>query len=391
MEKSNDNSSASIRLDSSYLTEKYRKEWEERRRLSREQEIEEQKRIISELEKEKDRQTTEFINQYSPSRIEAELNEYIMDQCDLTRAVSDFLYYQALRYKYPHIHSWPLLICGPSGSGKTEVWRVAKKLYSEFFRIKIINAANITSDGWSGSNKLANYLTREASNSILVLDKANKMMNPRYSISNVNVSADLQAEFLKVIEENEYLVSSKIGNDYVIKNLGVVFIGAFERIRKDKTQPISQSIGFESQKTEQPEYCGITETDLLEYGVIPELLGRISVITNTKPIGVEQCLKIVRNSKSGLAEIAELLETYGINAWKDLPDKVIIEMIKNSDIEKFGVRTVLSKMETVMLQGIRENGLTILANSVEHAVYSFSSAFSSCSLPINILMPSVLS
>lgn len=55
MEKSNDNSSASIRLDSSYLTEKYRKEWEERRRLSREQEIEEQKRIISELETEKDR------------------------------------------------------------------------------------------------------------------------------------------------------------------------------------------------------------------------------------------------------------------------------------------------------------------------------------------------
>lgn len=61
MEKSNDNSSASIRLDSSYLTEKYRKEWEERRRLSREQEIEEQKRIISELETEKDRQITEFI------------------------------------------------------------------------------------------------------------------------------------------------------------------------------------------------------------------------------------------------------------------------------------------------------------------------------------------
>lgn len=83
MEKSNDNSSASIRLDSSYLTEKYRKEWEERRRLSREQEIEEQKRIISELETEKDKQTTEFINQYSPSRIEAELNEYIMDQCNL--------------------------------------------------------------------------------------------------------------------------------------------------------------------------------------------------------------------------------------------------------------------------------------------------------------------
>ena len=43
MEKSNDNSSASIRLDSSYLTEKYRKEWEERRRLAKEKAAEQER------------------------------------------------------------------------------------------------------------------------------------------------------------------------------------------------------------------------------------------------------------------------------------------------------------------------------------------------------------
>ena len=355
MKKSTDSTNISSSGSSVYTN--YREEWEKRRKLEKEKEIEEQKRVLREMEEEKKGKIIKFLKEYPPSRIEAELNEYIIDQPNLTKAVSDFLYYQALRYKFPDLPSRPLLICGPSGSGKTEVWRVAKKLYSEIFRITFINAANITSDGWSGTNKLANYLTCSASHSILVFDEFDKCASPRYSIGSVNTSADMQSEFLKVIEDNEYIVKGKSDVEYIIKNLGVVFIGAFEGIREEKTQTVGQAIGFGSQPPEQPKYHGINRTDLVEFGVLPELLGRIAVVVNTRPISEEQCLKIVRNSKSRLTVISDLLAENGIDAWKDLSDEVIIRMIKKADIGKFGFRSVLSKIETIMLQNIHECGL----------------------------------
>lgn len=329
----------------SYLSEK------------RKRETEELKKKLKEQEDARLRRAEKFLTNHPPSRIEAELNEYIIDQPSLTKNVADFLYYHVLRFKYPYLPSRPILICGPSGSGKTEVWRVVKKLYSDIAQITIINSSTITSDGWSGSNKLAHYLSRDASYSILVFDEVDKLCSPRYSVGGVNVSADLQSEFLKVIEENEYAIRSRTDIDYTIKNLGIVFCGAFESIREEKTQPVSQKIGFASQSPKEKKYTGITRSDLLQYGVINELMGRISVVCNTKPMTKEQCFNIVRNSKSRVTDIAGLLESHGIDPWKDLPDEAIIEMIESADIGQFGVRGVLSRIETIMLRSIHEKGL----------------------------------
>ena len=48
---------------------------------------------------------------------------------------------------------------------------------------------------------------------------------------------------------------------------------------------------------------------------------------------------------------------HGIDAWKELPDERIIQIIEESDFETFGVRGVLSKIETIMLDSIHEHGL----------------------------------
>ena len=97
MKKSTDTTSTSTYSSS------YREEWEKRRKLEKEKEIEEQKRVLREMEEEKKGKIIKFLKEYPPSRIEAELNEYIIDQPNLTKAVSDFLYYQALRYKFPEL------------------------------------------------------------------------------------------------------------------------------------------------------------------------------------------------------------------------------------------------------------------------------------------------
>jgi hypothetical protein len=71
----------------------------------------------------------------------------------------------------------------------------------------------------------------------------------------------------------------------------------------------------------------------------------------------EQCVNIIRNSKSRVNAIASLLEENGIDAWSNLSNEVILKIIEESNIEKFGVRSVISKIETIMLRSIHEHGL----------------------------------
>lgn len=93
------------------------------------------------------------------------------------------------------------------------------------------------------------------------------------------------------------------------------------------------------------------------YGMLSELVGRIATICNTQPITQEQCLNIVLNGKSRLKNISDLLEQNGIDPWKELPEERIIQIINESNFETFGVRGVLSKIETIMLDLIHEHGL----------------------------------
>ena len=356
MKKSTDSSSNSTNSGSSYVTDR-RKEWEEKRKLEKEKEIEEQKRILREMEEEKKRQITAFLKKNSPSKMAAELDKYIVNQPDLTRKTASFFYYHCLRCLYPELPSRPLLIAGASGSGKTEVFRVLKRLFGSIVGIHIVDSSNLSLEGWSGNRKISHILKSVGSESIVVWDEFDKLTHPKIGSNGLNVSTELQAEFLKLIEEPEYVVSEKDGN--IIKNLGTVFVGAFESIREEKTRCVNKSIGFNSQKTERHiTNEEITKDDLFKYGVIGELLGRVATMCNTQPMTKEHCFDIVRHSKSRLTVIADMLQDSGIDAWENLSDEIILQIIEDSEFDKYGVRGVLSKIESIMLESIYEHGIT---------------------------------
>ena len=351
MKKSTDTTSTSTYSSS------YREEWEKRRKLEKEKEIEEQKRILKEIEEEKRKKITKFLKENSPSKIAAELDEYIVNQPDLTRKTASFFYYHCLRCLSPELPSRPLLIAGASGSGKTEVFRVLKRLFGSIINIQITDASILSLEGWSGSRKISNILKSVGSDSIIVWDEFDKLTHPKISSNGLNVSTELQAEFLKLIEEPEYVVSEKDGTK--INNLGTVFVGAFISIMEEKNRCVNKSIGFNSQKSKQPKYEEITKDDLFEYGVIGELLGRIAILCNTQPMTKEQCFNIVRHSKSRLTVIADMLHDSGIDVWENLSDEIILQIIEDSEFDKYGVRGVLSQIESIMLESIYENGITL--------------------------------
>ena len=198
----------------------------------------------------KSRRLEKFLNNNSPASIAQKLNEYVLGQEELTKSVSDFLYYHALRLKNPSLPQRPLLIAGPSGSGKTEVWRIARTLYGHIFKIKIVNGAKITQDGWKGNTKTLTFVdSNMADGGILVVDEFDKLAAPQYSSGGDNVADRIQSEFLKLLEGEEVFFANdnKSGRSTQVevtsKTMGFVLVGAFDKLLQEK-ECTKTAIGF---------------------------------------------------------------------------------------------------------------------------------------------------
>ena len=308
-----------------------------------------------------------FLKTKTPAIIEQELNEQVIGQPQLTKAVADFLYYHALRQQHPSLPQRPLLIAGPSGSGKTEVWRVAQKLYGSTFFIQIIDGSNISAEGWAGNYKIDTYLDSESTNGgILVVDEFDKLATPKHSSSGENVSLSIQAEFLKLVE-GEYRVSKKKElTSMTSKMMGFVMVGAFEALRQWKqsiqSAPAKVRIGFCSEAVKEktvpaPVSTELTDEDFIAFGIMPELLGRIAAKCATKALDAGAYLNIIRGPHSRVAALAQVLEMYGVRLGDILSDEDILALVETSKNNRTGVRWVSAQVETLLLEAIREHGL----------------------------------
>ncbi len=306
----------------------------------------------------------DFLKNKTPALIEQELNQRVIGQPALTKAVADFLYYHALRQQHPQLPQRPLLIAGPSGSGKTEVWRVANALYGNVFPIQIIDGSNISAEGWSGNYKVGSYLNEKSTNGgILVVDEFDKLVTPKHSASGENVSLSIQAEFLKLVE-GEYRVSQrKELTDMTSKRMGFAMLGAFESLWEQKKAKQTRqfgSIGFCAQNAEVSPSANcdtLTEEDFIRFGMMPELLGRIAVKCTTKALDAAAYLDILRSNHSRVALIEQVLKQYGIHIQNVISDEEILKLVETSKNNRTGVRWVSTQVENRLLEAIREHGL----------------------------------
>lgn len=302
-----------------------------------------------------------FLQTNTPAKIEGVLNEYVIGQASLTRAVADFLYYHALRQLHPELPQRPLLISGPSGSGKTEVWRVAAKLYGDIFPIKVMDGSNLTCEGWAGNYKLDTYIdTRMTDGGILVVDEFDKLTKPRHSSSGDNVSLDIQAEFLKLMEGEYQLTDKRKQTNRTSKSMGVVLVGAFESLRAKKAKGqvrAVQPIGFCTQTVAQEVCQELTDEDFIEYGIMPEIVGRIATKCSSAPLTESVYLDILQAPHSRVTQLQKVLQTYGIAAADVLNPDQLRALVRSSQVNHTGVRWVCAQVENRLLEAIREEGL----------------------------------
>jgi ATP-dependent Clp protease ATP-binding subunit ClpX len=298
----------------------------------------------------------------------------VIGQPELTTAAADFLYYHAMRQVNQELPLRPMIISGPSGSGKTEVWRAIKQLYGEIFHIHIADGSSITADGWNGKNKLYMHLTPAVCDGgILIVDEFDKMASPAVGSGGTNHSEITQAEFLKLLE-GEYsgmpedptkqaasytqlLRSSPMSlasNSNKYNRLGVVLVGAFEKIRD-----VRQSrVGFnkDCDIVDNKERT-IQDAEYISFGVLPELIGRIAIKVTTNHLTDQQYVDIVRSPHSRLTKIIAILKEFGLPIEDGLTDEELKALIATSKANRTGVRWVSSQAESAVLAKLHAIGV----------------------------------
>ena len=231
--------------------------------------------------------------------------------------------------------------------------------------IVIIDGTNISCEGWAGNYKLNTYVNTDTpENAILVFDEFDKLVRPKHNSQGDNVSKDIQSEFLKLFEGEFAITNNKRVSSKSVKKMGFVLVGAFEelRSRKEKAQaPEKNSIGFCSapaaKKEAAVDLVRITDEEYIRYGIMPELVGRISSKCFTAPLSDQVYLEILHNPNSRVAKIEQVLKSYGAELEDVLSKETLLEMVSQSKSNKTGVRWVCAQVESRLLEAIREQGL----------------------------------
>lgn len=229
---------------------------------------------------------------------------------DAAKRAAAIIVYQCLR----GLKSDAIFV-GPTGCGKTYTWRVLREIFPGM--IEIVDGSNLTMDGWQGSKKWADLLRVPAALSgdpcILVIDEADKMFASKYSSHGENVAHSIQSEGLTILEGTTIdIKDGPVTRRIDTSKISFVLCGAFSTKAHDIAAQISQKhIGFGAVQPDvsQPYDQPLNEQDLIDYGVMPEFLGRIQRIVHLEPMTAEDYFKMTE-APHGL--LWELQRQYGL-------------------------------------------------------------------------------